>query len=304
VTLGDEPIVDGNPYSSLRACGDAVLGKLATDVYVTGSARVARPTVAWETSVEVIGSESRAVRSSLQATGPRRWEWSRLAGWTLCDPTPTTEVPILYEAAYGGAYRDPRSSDPDALCIYEPNPCGRGFVDESSLDRQTPVVAPQWQSKTHPVTEMNRDVPLAGFGPVPRSFGGRLRHAGTYDDAWLERTQAEAARGLPPDYPADFDVRFFQCAPVELTSREYLRGDERLVLSGLVADHPRFETRLPGGAVKASVYFGNGPWRDYTVPLDTVHIDLDAKRVHLVWRLLASHHVDLRAAVFTLEEAG
>ncbi|MBZ0118527.1 MAG: DUF2169 domain-containing protein, partial [Sandaracinaceae bacterium] len=255
----------------------------------------------WEVAVVVRSASETLLRHELVATGPRAWEHrGALRGWTLTDPEPTTELSIRYELAYGGAYRDRKNSG--AWIVHEPNPSGIGFADEAALDRDRPHPAPQWELPDHPITALNHDVPLAGLGPIARPWLSRRRLAGTYDEAWERRVREEREHGLPPDYAPDFDPRFFQCAHPSLITREHLEGDESVGLAGLWPRGSSLLTRLPGLRVWASTCTREMVWTERRLPLDTVHIDLDAARVYLAWRLSLDQEQDVRAAVLYTEE--
>lgn len=293
--------------SSIEFAGDVVLVKAGTDVLVTGTARSpgGKALTGWDVAVVVRGRAGTVLRHTLQVTGPRTWEHRALRGWTLSDPGPAVSVPIRYELAYGGAYVDP-SSDPESprWIVHKPNPSGTGFFDEGALDRSRPHPGPQWQLHNHAVTAMNREVPLAGLGPVGRSWSSRYRYAGTYDRAWEDKTREDAAQGLVPDYPADFDVRFFQCAHPALWTAEPLAGDEHVGLSGLAGGAGDTVFQLPCVRLPVRVLSGEGQWHDQGMPLDTVHIHLGAPGgalVHLCWRLTLDPERDLKAAVIACD---
>jgi hypothetical protein len=223
-----------------------------------------------------------------------------MRGWGLTEPEPATEVPIRYELAYGGAYALPAQtgdSDGPRWCIEESNPCGSGFFDARSLDKGRFYPGPQWEHPLHPVTAINHPVPLSGFGPTARSWSSRLQYAGTYDAAWEERAHSDMRQGLPADYPADFDLRFFNGAHPELISRTHLRGDEQIGLAGLTGSAAPFIFSLPGVSLRAELLDVSGRWREEQILLDTVHIDLDTASVHLCWRLTLDEQRDVRSAV-------
>ncbi len=280
--------------SSLKQAGDLHLAKPGADVCVTGTARApdgqARPR--WDVAVAVHGAWQALASHTLVACGPRAWHYVR-GDWLLAEPRPTAEVPIRYELAYGGAFRDPHQE----WTIHKPNPSGRGFADASTADRRAPLPAPQWELPSRPVRRLGEAVPVAGLGPLARFWSARAQYAGTYDDLWRAKASASHAAGAPIDYPPDFDARFFHTAPPELRASRPLRGDERIGLVGLVAGHPRFTTQLPGVEVVASLFVSGGTWVEQAMSLDTVHIDLDAARVALVWRLVLDRARGVTGAV-------
>jgi len=305
------PIVFADRYfgpdaarSSVTLAGDVLLAKPGTDVLVTGAARApgGKHATEWDCAVVVRGKTGTLLRHALRVTGPRSWIFRALRGWTLTDPLPAASVPIRYELAYGGAYMDPRS-DParPKWIVHGPNPCGTGFFDEAALDRGRPVPGPQWQLHGQPVTAMNREVQLAGLGPVARHWSSRSRYAGTCDAEWERQAAEDIAAGLPPDYPGDLDLRFFQCAHPALCTKEPLAGDEHIGLSGLTGDASDTVFRLPGITLPARVLSGSGDWHDRRMTLDTVHVDLDARAVHLTHRLTLDPEHDMRAAVIDID---
>jgi hypothetical protein len=221
------------------------------------------------------------------------------------------EVPIRYELAYGGAYPVPPDDepkpepDPDApppakWVVHPPNPSGTGFFDEHAMDPSIEYRAPQWEPSDHPVTMWNREVPLCGFGPVSRIWSSRLALAGTYDTAWVKKTRAEAAEGLPADYAPDFDYRFFQCAHPELIASGYLEGDERILLRGLLSEREVGVAQLPRVSILATLFYGGGGGAVERLPLDTVHVDLETGTVDVCWRLAVDHGRDVRRTTLTL----
>jgi hypothetical protein len=279
--VSDEPwSLGAAERSSLKYAGEIVLVKPATDVYVTGSVSAPgdEPKQEWDVGVAIKDERETLARLVMTATGPRAFRHSALGGWVLSDPEPTTKVPIRYELAYGGP-QEVSPSEPRARnAAYLANPSGVGET-AGAPDRAVVYPAPQWQFPASPVTSLNSPVPPAGLGPIPRHWAGRARYAGTYDAAWRER-----ARTQPADYAPDFDLRFFQSAPSGLICPRYLRGDEWLALHNMVPGLAALATRLPrialGAVLETSTRAGQ-----VRLPLDTVHVDLDAMRVNLVWRL-------------------
>lgn len=310
IAFADEPWdPDDAEVSSLKIAGDVVLMKPSTDVIVTGTARApgGEPLARWEASVEVRRGEETKIACRANVLGRHAWRHTAEKGWTLSEPEPTVEVPIRYDFAYGGAYPAVRNPD-DPLSpkwiVHAQNPSGIGFFEEDALDTEYAYPAPQWQSPAHsPVTTMNREVPVSGFGPVARSWSSRLKYAGTYDDAWMRKAREDAAARLPADYPADFDPRFFQCAHPEMIAPSYLVGDEEVTLTGLLGGASPLTFQLPCLRVTASLVDGQGVGSIEDLPLDTVHIDVDKETVCLLFRMTLDQARDVRAALFVLTEA-
>lgn len=115
----------------------------------------------------------------------------------------------------------------------------------------------------------------AGFGPLAPHWQPRVAFAGTYDEAWRNDRQ--------PLLPADFDDRFYQCAPQDQQTPSFLRGGEPVVLYHLT----------PGGELRFSLpklflgFVTQFSDRSREVHQDrrlhTVIIDTDGPRVSLVW---------------------
>jgi hypothetical protein len=275
--------------SSLVRAGDLIMGKPGADIYVTGAARNPRPSKHWLVGVTLGPMDKPLLRYECVVTGPHRWQHSILKGWHSSPPELTQAVPIQYELAYGGRAPSP-PEPPEQWERSGTNPSGSGYSMAAYSITDTPP-APQWEPAT--AFGSSRSKELVGLGPVARFWASRQQYAGTYDEAWLRQFKEEAI----PDYPADFDSRFFQCAHPQLQTRAPLRGDEALCLVGLLAEKTRLETRLPGLAIVANAK--NGTAR---LPLDTVHIDLDAQQVHLVWHLTLPQTLDIEQLNLSLEK--
>ena len=269
-----EPLVMADVYhgapgrSSPRVESDLAPYKPRADVSVVGHARapggVAR--ASWEASVRV-GDVAKAVR----VTGPRRWERAR--EWALSEPEPCVEVPLRYELAFGGTAR---SADGAREEPYPENPVGTGFAPAWAREGVDVIEAPRIESPDDPVTALGDSHSPAGLGLLGRAWQPRLARAGTYDDAWLERTW--------PRLPSDFDFAYWNAAHPDLTARRWLRGDEAVELVGLFADGPR-RFRLPGVWVYVLAIPEDGPMLPFPMKLDTVSFDVDAGTAALVWRL-------------------
>jgi hypothetical protein len=120
-----------------------------------------------------------------------------------------------------------------------------------------------------------RDTPEpVGFGVVGGGWPQRARWAGTYDEAW--------SRDRMPGLPADFDRRFFQCAPADQVSPRPFLGNEPVRVDGVgsgpleltlpVRQRPTARVRLRTGDAEPPLM------------LDTVVIDADLRTVALTWR--------------------
>lgn len=259
----------GVERSSLRAAGDTVLFKPGTDLLVTGTARALHhaPVPTWRALVGIGGEDGWLMHLGLRLTGPCQWFCNDEGVWCLSRPTPVAAVELRHELAHGGAGA--------------PNPAGVGCVDVACLDLGARYRAPQIHRLGEAPVALGEPGALVCPAPVARFWPDRVRHAGTYDEAWL----ADFKTAPYGDYPADFDVRFFHCAHPALISEQALKGHEWLVLRGMLADWPDWHARLPGWQIAVRAWDTEGVERLTAMRLDTLHVDLDGPTVRMVWRL-------------------
>jgi hypothetical protein len=166
-------------------------------------------------------------------------------------PKPFERMRIGYERALGGL-------------SFPENPIGTGADDDcESLPN---VVHPGDPKGT-----------VGGFGPIPSRFKGRRDLRGKVDPELMQN-------GIV-DYPAGFDWRFFQAAPID-QRLSALAGDEWIMLDGLHPSHTLVRTRLPSARALATLYSrrpGVAPSLA-ELKLDTLHIEADDNRLSLLWR--------------------
>ena len=279
--------------SSLRSATDLVLFKPEADIFMTGSARARgwTPQREWLATLQVARHGTALLDKSLRLTGPRSWPWhDDPAQRTPGDPEPALEVPLRYELAFGGWWRDEGDPSDAPPRVHPANPCGSGRFGSACRDthagarhdRGVAVPAPQIERAGVPVRHGNQDdLPAEGFAPIARHWQPRLALAGTYDETW-QRRHAQAPF---MDYAEDFDLRFFQYAPADQRIAEGLAGDESLRLAGFFASTDALEMQLPGLCIEAWCSTGDGAETAQFMKLDTVHVDLDEMLVHLTWRL-------------------
>jgi hypothetical protein len=293
--------------SSLAMDGDLVLGKLATDIFVTGSAQalsgVASPQ--WLAQVQITGGIKPPLTHTLHLTGPRQWEQGMLTGWSLSDPVPVTAVDLKYELAFGGAIERPVKQTPDnpdgiEIDAYPENPVGVGYYDRALMKRTKTYPAPQIMRHGDKLTALDNWLTPAGTAPISRWWPQRYQYAGTYDEAWYRSWQDANGKpidGVFPALPDDFDYRFYNAAHPSLIYPGFMTGHETIALKGFLADGP-LTTRLTGMRFETILHGGDESGRLEHMKLDTLHIDLDARQVMLTWRLtvakaLRAHRVQI-----------
>lgn len=294
-----QPIAFGDIFSAaadtdpLRAVitqdGDLLPYKPGTDVLILGHATAPHgvPQSSWQARVS-IGS----VNKTLQFHGPRQF-YKRLFGWRLGPAEPIRRVPLDYRLAYGGCIDVPAALTDDGSSDsikHRANPAGQGWLPKPRAYRhlpraarrhvygwvkaQTVLPAPQIESVTTPVRHPYQNSEPQGLSAIARWWEPRLSRQGSYDDQW--RTTRY------PMLPKDFDSRYYQSASTDLVCIPHLIGDERILLSGLLAEDRAI--RLPGWRLLAAVTRASGECIISVLILDTLRLDLDAGQVSLVWR--------------------
>jgi hypothetical protein len=198
--------------SSVKYEADLVMTKATTDILVVGHAWApqGRPV----TQVDV-GLRVGSLQKTLRVTGDRRW-----GSLGISSPEPFTKMPIVYERAFGGG--DSKSRHPELDWDWR-NPVGTGFA--TSRDNLDEIAVPNIEYPDNTVTGWKDRPQPAGFGPIASHWQPRVALGGTYDDKWMRERQ--------PLLPSDFDDRFFQCAPQDQQTAEFLRGGETVALSRL-----------------------------------------------------------------------
>lgn len=260
---------DDNPSASLKNEDDLAPFKPRTDILVTATAHApqGKPAREWLAGVTV-----GKVQRRILVTGPRVWVHARIGGWALGEPEPVKSVPIRYERAYGGAAI--RGNTPEA---FQNNPVGRGYVDVSTADRSRPIIAPTLLAPDLDPPELgDPDYPVMGLSAMHKSWLPRRAKAGTFDDHWR--------RTRHPKVPEDFDFAFYNCAHPDLVYPGYVLGGEEVRLERLHPDHEIVRFRLPLHLVAVALTDKEGYRYGGAAKIDTVHIDAERMKMHLVYR--------------------
>lgn len=261
--------------TSILYDGDLGGAKQHTDVVLTGFAYAPPDRTVTETMATLrVGS----LVKTLQVFGDRLWHRG-VVGLAMSRPAPFTKMPIVYERAFGGWDRTP--ADPADQRLEPRNPIGRGFATREQHLEDTLV--PNVEDPRRLIASWNDRPTPAGFGVVASHWMPRLRYAGTYDAAWQKERF--------PLLAADFDPRFYQCAPEDQQVR--LRGGEPVELRNLTADG-RLRFALPRISLGFETRFGERRI-DHRARLHTVILEPEVPRVIMVWHTtlpVANREVD------------
>ncbi|MDH3465089.1 MAG: DUF2169 domain-containing protein, partial [Gammaproteobacteria bacterium] len=194
----------------------------------------------------------------LDVFGNRQW-LEETAGKSPGKPQPFIKMPITYEYAFGGTG-------------YSSNPIGKG--------RDT-ILMPNIEFPKYRLTSPGDNLPPASFGALHPDWAQRMALVGSYGENYVKE--------IWPSFPADFDWSFFHSAPKDQQLKGYVKGDEPLVFYNLHPEFPEYRSALPGLRVRCfveEVAANNQPgeFREVSMNLDTVWIDMDAEKLVLVWR--------------------
>ena len=252
------------------------------DVILNGSAYAPRGKPTREVGV---GIKVGRIAKAFNVVGDRTWE-AGVTGIGISFAKPFLKKEISYDVAFGGS--DRFSEDEAEHAAFMPNPTGTGYrkgLTSGPIDG-TPV--PNTEERKKPVKSPLGHYEPMSFGPVARGWQPRAKHAGTYDDDWLEN--------IFPFLPADFDNRYFQCAP-EDQQTDYLQGEEDVTLINLTPDGNR-TFQVPRIDVPVVFFYQNGEQIHATPVVDSLYIEPDNDRFVLLWRT----HIPLRQNMFEIAQ--
>jgi hypothetical protein len=266
--------------SSLRYDADLVAPKPTTDVLINGTAYApnGRPSTEFLASARV-GS----VEKTIRVVGNRVWKQSAFSS-KPSSAEPVTEIPIIYERAYGGF--DQTDPDPKNQYMDARNPVGCGAAAKSDHRIGQPV--PNFE---YPSGSLEKAGP-AGFGAIDSFWSPRRELNGTYDKAWEEKRR--------PLLPEDWDPRSLLCSPEDQRPDSDLRGGELVGLTNLTPGG-MLRFALPKVYLTFSTRFDTGRGtrtEEHRGQLATVIVEPDYPRVIMVW----STSLTCRTDVDYLEE--
>ena len=285
-----------------------------------------RPSARWQAGFGF----GEAIRKVFQVTGPRE-RTKGLLGWQLSAPEPVTQVPIVYELAFGGPntvsaqqaldelaaapHLGPAEEARVAQAIEElpehapNNPIGRGRDPEpllralegvrALLEAQRGLDWAQVQRTYRAAPQIEAlDTPFTGQADYP------VVGLGPMGRWWQPRlaltgTHGEAWKATQwPRSPRDHDYRYWNCAP-EDQQIAYPQGGETVALihltppAGSGGDTMRFA--LPRQDLQLLLRLSAGPLLFAPMHIDTVIIDPEAATLTVVRRATVSARTGLRA---------
>lgn len=268
-----EPLVYADAHhedpatSSIKYECDFAPFKPRADILINGHAITPsdKPTRRMTVAVEV-GSISKHVT----VFGDRQWERG-VFGLRPSAPAPFVKMPLLFERAFGGSdhtHDNPKHQGTDLR-----NPVGLGFHKNSDSGTISGTPLPNLEDPADLISKWSDTPRPMGFGAIGRGWQPRIRHAGTYDDRWLNERF--------PYLPADFDQQYFQSAPADQQA-PYLQGGERVRCSNMTPEGI-FLFSVPMMQVSILYRFRD---RNYPVTptLDTLIVEPDERRCLLIWR--------------------
>lgn len=242
--------------------------KQACDVLLVGSAYAPPGQQVTRTQVSLrVGP----MHKTCDVVGPRVWK-ANVARITATEPGYFSRLPISYDTAFGGA--DRHSADEAEHDAYPSNPVGRGWHKHLKAAWVDGQPLPYTEEPEHPVHFPSGKYKPMAFGPLGRGWPSRARHAGTYDQHWLDE--------IFPFLPPDFDERYYQAAP-EDQQVPLPHGPMEVELRGFTPDgHRQFV--LPHFEAPVHVFPKRGAREDLFASLDTIVFEPDLERFTLTWR--------------------
>lgn len=226
---------------------DAAYPKPFGEFLIGGRAMSRDPVKAMHVAVTV-GDRSRM----LSVFGDRTWEVS-LDGPVFSDAHPFTEMPLTPERAFGGEG-------------FAANPAGRGAAAAELYGEVAHLPLPNIELAGSEIREIDDRPAPALVGPIAMDDPARIALAGTYDKAWVAHRM--------PDWPEDFDPRYFMSAAHEQRMSGFFAGTEPIRVVGMSASHPDLRSHLPGVRARAFVKLETAQDRltEITMHTDTVWI--------------------------------
>jgi uncharacterized protein YjbI with pentapeptide repeats len=163
------------------------------------------------------------IKKTLYIFGNRYWKRSGM-GMIISDPEPFTEMPVIYERAFGGSG-------------FDKNPLGRGINPVAMPAGKEAIPLPNIEDPKHLIGSPKDRPEPAGFGPLDFTWPQRSKKLGTYDNKWF--------RERWPFYPEDMDWTYFDASPEDQQMELFFNGSEKITVGNMHKTKPIIESRLP-----------------------------------------------------------
>lgn len=210
------------------------------------------------------------IRKALYVFGDRHWKKSAI-GLTISDPEPFTEMPVVFERAFGGTG-------------FDRNPVGKGINKVVIPEGGEMHPLPNIEDPKHLIGSTKDSPQPAGFAPFDFSWPQRAKKLGTYDNKWfLEHW---------PFYPEDMDWTYFNAAPEDQQMEVFFNGNERFTVTNMHRTKQTVESRLPN--VRHRLFIkqlvdknkpeGENTFREIHTHIDTVWLFPHAERGVVIYR--------------------
>jgi hypothetical protein len=261
ITIADEYY--GDPAdSSLRIATDMLPTRPATGVTLTGHAVSPRGPVS-----------KMPVGIKLGSLVQKAWVYGDRTGYqNIGRPAPFETMPLTWENAFGGV--DMTHENEKHHDAQSENPIGKGFIAKRSERNPDETPLPNIEDPNNLIRGPGQRPGPVGFGPVAPVWKQRSRYAGTYDDAWVKQRA--------PLLPDDFDERFLQAAPGQLTADGYLEGNEEVEILGMTPEG-RVRFSLEAHPPILGVRLVRKGIRSKPV-LESIHFDTDQRHFTCTWK--------------------
>lgn len=277
IFTADEPYDPKNPAGPLKFESDMVPFKPRTDVILVGHAYAPYGRPARVVDVEI---EVGPVRKKLRVFGDRAWSFPSETADAIpyvVGPAEFVMMPLTWDRAFGGIDKAApmRPGNPPSKPWCERNYMGRGFCGARTVSSIHNTPLPNIEDPEDLIRTWDSNPRPAGCGFFPRNSRPRLDWYGTFDEKW----KAERPNQLPLDYRFESN----NGADLSMQAGPYLRGNERIALSGVRGDSPRLVTSLPGvlPRVRARLHAENV---ELATHLDSLVMVPDEARFYILWR--------------------
>jgi hypothetical protein len=254
--------------------------KLSCDVLLNGSAHVPFPATSTRVRLSV-----GQVDKQFHVFGTRRWDGVFLS-IVPTDPEIFTQQPISYDCAYGGTDSNP--DEPGKVATYSDNPVGTGYHPIRRRSALPGLALPNTSEQRSPIEDTNGSFRPMSFGPIGRNFHPRYKHAGTYDQYWMDN--------IAPLWPDDFSYAYFQCAPADQQT-PFLQGGEEVILENLTRGGGIRIFHIPRKQMPVTFLPHRGADIVENPVCDTLLIEPDLNRFSLTWRV----SLPLRRNIFDIK---